>query len=153
MPNAKLTYKLHLIPISFAGIVWMSLIVTLVTFGLILHKLCLKTKTLSSTFIDLIASLVTQSVSDTRYKTRYCSVSYDSISFRWFYRLLVLQILFITWLSFAFLISKHYKSSMTASLTIPHKLPEINTIEELLKSNLRYAMTSAKVNRNYKHIK
>ena len=136
--------------ISFAEIVWISLILTLAIFGFILHKLSLKSKPLNSTFIDLIALLVSQGVSHTSYKiSQYCSVSCKFQSFCWFYRLLlVLQILFITWLFFAFLIAKHYESSMTASLTIPHKSPDINTIEELLKSNLQYAMTAEKVNRN-----
>lgn len=49
------------------------------------------------------------------------------------------------WFVYAFLITTYYKTSLTAALAVPFVPPTIDTLQQLIRSNLDFGMIDAKV--------
>ena len=71
----------------------------------------------------------------------------------------ICQVFILSWLIYGFLVSTYYKSALVSVLAVPTVPPMLNTLEELLGSDLGYGMIDAKVrsllllniNKKYNH--
>ncbi|XP_042234092.1 probable glutamate receptor [Homarus americanus] len=54
------------------------------------------------------------------------------------------QVLLSFWFIYALLLTTYYKTSLTAALAVPSAPPTIDTLDQLIRSNLEYGMIDAK---------
>lgn len=49
------------------------------------------------------------------------------------------------WVLYGLLLTTYYKTSLTAALAVPFVPPTLDTLQQLIRSNLDYGMIDAKV--------